>query len=330
MKKYLIIFVSVAMVSACTKDLSHDSKFIPSGNAGINDTTWYNHPALIPLNDTLLHIFNSPDFYTDSFLEPTGKSFQFYGDDSLQINFSAGCCINPANNTVITNGTIHFQISVLKSKGDFIRTMIPTSSNKTILKANKVFNLKLLWNGQEVTINPSLPITLSWLDKNANSNAAFYTGVPLNNPDSVFTFGTVPSNAGSVQVVNYPLSSVTKGYQLTSSVSHLFGAFNAYDNVNNTRLNVIMPLNFTNKNTVVFVVFKNSQTVLKLASDYPTCSFYATGIPFNTMLNIVALGKIDNQFYWANNSIIFGNNNAVKIIPQEKSVADIKAALDAL
>lgn len=331
MKKFFTIFVLVAMMSACTKDLSHNNNFVPYNTAGINDTTWLNQPATNPLNDSLQRIFNSPDSYTDSFSEITGKSLQFLGDDSLQLNFPAGCCINPADNSVIANGTIYFKISTLKLKGDFIRAMIPTSSNQTILKANKVFNLKLWWNGQDVNINPLLPITLNWLDKNADNTVGFYTGDPLSNPDLVFTFGAAPPTVGSVQVINYPSSSIVEGYHLTSSATNLFGLFNTYDaNTDNTRLNVIMPLNFTNKNTVVFAVFKNSQTVIKLASDYSTRSFYTTGIPFNTVMTIVALSKIDNHFYWANKNIIFNSNNAVKVNPQEQSVADIDFALDGL
>jgi hypothetical protein len=73
------------------------------------------------------------------------------------------------------------------------------------------------------------------------------------------------------------------GYTIQSTPSQWFSAGAPMDtSLGTTNLNVVLPLNFTNKNTLVFALCNNFRSALKLTpSAGEKIGFYAQHIPTN-------------------------------------------------
>ena len=116
-----------------------------------------------------------------------------------------------------------------------------------------------------------------------------------------------------------------------SNATHWNGCFNYIDTSAGTnRINVSLPPNFTNKNTTAFAVFKNNYSVIRLAPDFGTRTFYAINAPNNCQITVVTLSLIDNVFYLGKADASISNANVISVKPQQKTAKDISAFLDGL
>ncbi len=97
-----------------------------------------------------------------------------------------------------------------------------------------------------------------------------------------------------------------------------------------TRLNISMPLNYTNTNTSVFAVFKSKDIVANLNSDAATKTFYLNRTPINSSIILVSISKIGNDYYIGKSDVTVTGSNLVTINPIITTLADISAYLNSL
>jgi len=332
MKKIIFLFTIVILFFACAKETSTNT-FITYPNNAMNDTAWNTKPVSVGFTDSVSKAINNTIFFSDSFNVATGKTIQF--SDSLSISFPAYACTNPNENVAITTGTIRVDLLVLRKKGDFVKYLIPTTSNNNLLESSGSFFLRLSRNGQEVSLLPNASYKLRWNDVNPKSDMKFFIGIPLQNPDSLFTW--LSSSLGTVSIWDSTgLSSLgglsKKGYDINSNSIHWMNSERFIDTLttNRTRLNVTVPLNYTNKNTMVFAVFNSQNSIVRLAADFSTRSFYALNIPVNSTINLLSISMIENTFYMASRTVTVLNADRFTLTPVKKEINDINALLDNL
>ncbi len=328
--KYII--VSLAMLSAfsaCNKAISDE--FVSYPNNQLNDTVWantgYNATAL---NKIIFPEITRSTGIVDSF-NCLIESKLLFGD-SIQIIFPANGCINANGSPITTNSSkIKAEITVLKKKGDFIKYANPTTNIFSLLQASSYCDIKLTKDGQEVNLAPNSQVKIKLKDSTASSDMRFFTGNAIKYfKDSLFAWS--PSNDGKVDIWK-DNSSAGKilGYEFTTSRIRWFGAAHYADsNVAKSKLNVILPPNFTNKNTIVFAVLKNSKTVISLLGDASSKTFFTYNIPVNTEFTLVSVSKINGDYYFENRVIKSVSANPVSLAPYKKTLPSILEIIDKL
>ena len=318
--------VSFVTITSCTKESSDE--FVTYTNNPINDTVWANSNNNVPLYKIIIPQLITPTI-VDSFNCLVDNTLTF--GDSLQIFFSASTCTNSNGTTITSGGKIKIEINLLKQKSDFVKYALPTTNIFSLLEAGNFIDIKLSRDGQDIYLNPNNQIKVRIKDSAINNNMIFFAGSFIKyNMDTVFAW--VPSIDGKVSIwKDNTVSSKNLGYEIATNKLRWIG--NAYytDSLQaKTRLNVTLPLNYTNKNTVVFAVFKNKKTVINLLGDATTKTFYTLNIPVNTEVTLVSLTKIENNFYLGSKAVKVINGYPFSLIPEKKTTGQIAEFLETL
>ncbi len=293
--------------------------FVSYSNDELNDTTWsrlVNNSSF----ETALAPLQTPSII-DSFNSTAGAVLS-YGD-SLQVSF-------PANNYVALNGlvtgTVKVEITVLKKRSDFIRFFKPTITTNALLDAANEIDIKLTKNGREVFLQHGAFIKLKLKDILASADMKFFVGTNgIVNGNTHFLW--LYNSDGKVNIWQDTLQGgiVRKlGYEFVTNKLRWFGGCNIIDSsLPKTRLNVTLPLNYTNKNTTVFVVFKNRKTVVALSADNDKKLFYTLNIPTGSEVTLLSLTRINNDFYLGSKVVSITNANAISLKPEKKELFKI-------
>ncbi len=333
MKKIIIGgFVLMGLISSCSKSMSDE--FVAYAGLGINDTVWTKVPISQGLLDTVSRDLGFQPM-ADTVNAAAGGKIKF--NDSLNVSIPAGGCADASNNAPITGGTVKVELLSIRKKGDFIRYMIPTTSGKYLLESAGAYYLKLTRGIENLVVSPNATVTIKFQDfAPTKTDYGFFVGVALQNRDSLFTWlpaGVGSSPYGSITPWDSSSFSVPKrGYFLNTKLTNWISADRFLDTVTQarTRINVTMQLNYTNKNTVVFAVFKNQRTVVRLTSDYATRSFYSLNFPVNSAVTLVSISLIDNTYYFGTKDVTVVNANNISLTADKKSLSDISTFLDSL
>ena len=132
-----------------------------------------------------------------------------------------------------------------------------------------------------------------------------------------------PGNSGSKEI---------ERYEITTNKLRWISLARPLNNIGlQGKFNVILPPNFTNKNTISFVTTDDYNTVIQLKPELSSRSFTATNIPLQKKIHIVTISLIGTQFYYSEQSIKALNNTLVlSLKPQKKSLGSIIADLKKL
>ena len=329
MKKLLLIIVLIDCLSSCKKD--ETDSFVPNLNMSINDTAWVNKPLSNGFTDSLNHFINDLPIYTDSFNVVTGRNIPF-NNDSLELDFPPYACFTPGDNDRPLNyGNIVVQMIALIKKGDYVKSLISTTSRTSILQSAGSFLVNLSGSGQPTGINRGVSYTIRWLQPNNIQGMTFFEGASSSYPDSAFTF--LSSGFGQAFWWDSTSSGVSKqGYAISTPVTSDWLNCSSYldTSLHTTRLNILLPPNFTNNNTLVFAIGNKSNTVVKLVPEFSTRTFYCLNVPLNMSMTLISISLIDNQFYLGTNSTTISNANGIVINPSKSSAAAIIGYLNNL
>jgi hypothetical protein len=312
---------------SCSKDESN--QFFPTPGLGINDTTWTPNTIRKSFLDSVSDAFTISAI-TTSFPCSSDKLIKL--NDSAQIQFTPYACVDPNTNIAITNGNIDLTVAPLRNKGDYIKEMITTTSTKYLLLSGGSFYVQVSQNNNPLAIAPTSYYTIKWQDVNPQSNMQYFGLTTLTNLDSLCTWNT--GKAGTVSTWDSSNYSVNKkGYSLTARVTGWVSAASFLDTVTTarTRANILMSsANFTNKNTLVFMVFNNQRTVVKLIPDYVNRCFYSLNIPLGASVTLFSISVIDGNFYLGTKNATVNSANPINLLPQQSSIPAIIAALNNL
>jgi len=327
MKKVLFIVFITVLLNSCKKEFS--DSFTPYPTMGINDTVWTNKPLTNGFIDSISYAINNTAWFVDSFNTVLEKKFKV--NDSLEIYFPPHSYSFANTPGPIQDGIVKVEFLALQKKGDYIKALTPTSSKNYLLETTGSYFVRLSRNGQEVVMAANAAFNIRWRDDNPRTNVKFFEGSLIPNIDSLFTWLPAPTD-GYISIWDSTSLGVNKkGYQLTSKSTNWLSSSNFIDtSYGTTRLNVTLPLNSTNKNTLVFAVFNDKKTVVRLTTDFATRSFYCMNVPVNSNITLLSISLIDNEFYLGTRSVIVKNADRFSLSPAKSSVGDIISVLDNL
>jgi hypothetical protein len=331
----LSLIISLAALSACQKDLSSDSFVLYSGNA-MNDTVW---TRVIPFSASVNAIADStaPEVFIGEFNPTIADTLR--STNGLEISIPANTCVNMNGQSVTDK--VKLQITRLQTKGDLLRSLqLTTTDNKRILELTGTFFIKATSGSQEVRIKQNGGIKIRFNDtSDIKNNLSIFTGIESNPApswgiDTVFTWNRY-ADTGRVNTWNYgpgSQSGLSKGYEFIARSFRWFAIGRYIDSaVARTKLSLILPPNYTNKNTIAFAVLKDKRAIITLRADFASRTFAATEVPINTPLTIVSITKIGTQFYLGSKAITDASSSpAFTIAPEKKTVKQLIDFLNTL
>jgi hypothetical protein len=331
----LSMIVLMAALTACQKDLSSDSFVLYSGNA-MNDTVW---TRFIPLTASVNAITDStaPEVFAGEFNPTITDTLR--STNGLEIAIPANTCVN-LNGQAITD-RVKLEVTRLQTKGDLLRSLqLTTTDNKRILELTGTFFIKATSGSQEVRIKQNGGIKIRFTDTgDIKTNLNLFSGIESNPApswgiDTSFTWNR-NADTGRVNTWNYGPGSqsiINKGYEFIARNFRWFAVGRYIDSsISRTKLSVILPPNYTNKNTIAFAVLKDKRAVITLRADYTSRTFAAPEVPVNTALTIVSITKIGTSFYLGSRAIVDASSSpAFTITPEKKTVKQLIDFLNTL
>ncbi len=332
MKKILVALILLVSLSSCQKEYSE--QFVAYSSNPLNtDTTWrVSNSTNDAVNLIIPALFNAP--MLDSFDVVTGGELHF--PDNLLVTFPPHSCTGPSGAAI--NGKIRVEFTYLRKKGDFIRYAKPTTSYNYLLQTGGSFNVVLTQNGYPVFLAPNISYKIKYRNPAPSTDMKFfYEDLWVVNNDTTATWVSaintqMPYGTVSIwQQYDTLTQSIIKGYEITSTRLHWINCDFFNDTTQPyTRMNVSLPLNFTNVNTNVYVVFKNKNIVGGLNSDFASKTFFYSRIPIGSDVTLVSVSKIGNDYYLGKKEATVNNANLISVNPEPKSLADISNYLNSL
>ena len=306
MKKLLnILSLTVFLIfflAACTKNTE---KFTPYTTAELNDINWSNTQMPMAKQQAIITALSKPN-YTHNFNAINGDTVTF--NNQLQLTFPANSCLQ---NGLNYTGVVTTNLKQFLTKGDYIRNLASSCNTNKLYDSKGVFILNISdINSTALTLSNGSQYDLSLADPNIAQGYIFVSGSNIsNNPDSIFW--NVADSFENGYLTNTSIlinGQYKKAYQIKSKKLNYINIAAPINTASVVGFNVVLGVNnFTNKNTAVFAVFKNYNTVIKLKSDNNSHSFVAENMPLGSEINLVTLSYIDGQFYISNKAIIVTN-----------------------
>jgi hypothetical protein len=323
----LFIWFVLATVS-CQKTSS--GGFVPDPPTQQGDTVWYPNDTVVPITASIDKPASIDSFNCIS--DDDGSKITI--GDSVSITFPSGGCMttptySPASTITSKNAKINATILVLTSKGDVIRHKIPTTSNGNLINFGAYVNIKLTYKKNPVYWNAALSkqiqIKVKTKDKYPLQPMQYFMFQPdtTNSKDTFWLPVKGHSQVSPTYVGSGLSNSPNNGYLFTSSKIGWFGCANLLaPSPFTTRVNAFLPINFTNKNTVVYAIFNDTKTVVRLKSNPAGKSYGATGIPIGLNITLVSISEINGQYFWGTSgTITASSSDPISITPY--SVTDI-------
>jgi len=97
-----------------------------------------------------------------------------------------------------------------------------------------------------------------------------------------------------------------------------------------TTLSATLPVNFTNNNTAVFIVFKDMLAVARMNADADNRLFYYNNVPVTSNVIIVSISKIGDDLYLGTKQTTVTENLVVKLSPEKKTEKEITDYINSL
>lgn len=323
----LVTVCLLFFVVSCTKNTD---KFTPYSTAELNDVSWSSIGVSDAKAKQIIDILSKPSF-TSSFSAVDGVLVNV--SDSLQISLpSSSYTLNGSSFPI---GNIQFSVKQLLTKGDFLRNLIPSSSSNSIQETKGSFLVELKDNNNnKLSLDKNALFSLRLIDSNPSSeykfclgNATSYNegGVQWNYADS--------TESGYLQTNNILMQGVQKpAYEVNSKKLAWINIAKPLAGLTTVASDVILPQNFTNKNTFVFAVFLDKNIVLQLMPNYNSKAFTAKNLPIGSNIKLVSISLIDGQFYLGKQDIVVSNASQYSLKPSNLPItkSDLSVFLDGL
>jgi len=337
MKRGLTILLLIMLLGACKKEFSDE--FFPYTNIPLNDTVWTKNTVLNTSADTLLKALtdmDSPEII-DSFSSiKSGDTLHL--KDSIQIIFNAGNPNEPGFGGPLTNtGNYVIHVILLQKRGEFIRFKKPTTSENALLESGGSIFIRITKNGRDLVLANGTSFKIRYRASDISNNMRLFYGKETLVPPSDTVFTWMPSSDTSKvntwekrDLVSGNI--IAKGYELFSKQLRWINCAKFLDiSLPKTNIYATLPSNYTNKNTLVFAVFKDQKTVLNLKADFNNKTFIGKDIPTRSKITLVSLSKIGDNYYWGIKEVNdVGTVVNYSITPEKKTLLEIKTFLDTL
>lgn len=328
MKNFIkYVFVYLIALVGCTKATD---KFTPYTNTEMNDLTWSNSSmsaqkiANIKSQLVALPIANN-------FNSSTGSSISI--NSNTQLNLAAD--IYTLNDIAYT-GAVNSAFTLLTKKGDFIRNLISTCNGKTLYDTKGIYLLQLSNTANNsLTLKPNSFYDFALTDATGVAgNYVYLKGNNIAQQQGAISWSAADTTIGVVSSGQATINGAAQqAFLIKSSSQSWINVAKPIYASGTTNANIILSAqNFTNKNTLVFAVLANYNTVLLLQDDASSKTYLAQNLPVGEEVKFVSLSYIDNQFYLGSKSFIIGNNISYSFAPASSpvSLAYLNSFLDGL
>ncbi len=330
MKKLYILFLTSILLISCAKQSA--DVFVAYADNPLNDTVWVNQPSITaPVYKIPEILLAAPS--EDSFDVAAGANIHF--SDFLDITFpSSG--FKFANGTPAT-GKAKVQVIHLRKKGDLIRSALQTTSFDKLLETGGAFLIRVTKQGQELVMETGKNITLLIREASpVNKMKVFYGEQVLLPPiplfiNSMFTWALGPDTSNVNVFIRQDATGTFRGYELISKRLNWISC-NYFIDVTQSKnsTTVVLPPNFTNKNSMVFAVFRDQKTVLQLEGHSSSKAFDVENISADKKILLVSISKIGQDLFVGSKEATVDKNVRVNITPEKKTKAEVDQFLDAL
>ena len=326
MKRSILIFFLLStfiLLNSCQKDVD---LVVPNGTTIGADTNWVaTISASSPVSE-LKHALNR-DFFTDSIDCSTGGT----------INTQEGLTlILPPQSLQLSNGLpaagkIYAESMLINQRGDMVKMDRPTTSNNRLLTSGGEIFVKLRKDAEELHLAPGKRIYLKYADPSPSTGMRIFYG-DENNPDR---FNWLPNQDSAG--INTSIQGGFTGYELSSGNLRWINC-DRFTDTSGTRVNIVasLPIDYTNANTVVYLVFHDIKSVMNMYGDAATKKFSSPKIPSGKAITLVSITKkSSNSYYLGYENVISGQTGTtsgqiVPLTPHPTSLPDIRVYLSTL
>lgn len=325
-KTYLITMAlgSSLLFSSCQKDLDYivTDPNQPTGP----DTAWV---SSITAGMPVVALHQALQF------EPVRDSFQLFFGATTAASLSNGLTLAMPGgslwntNNVPVSGTIYAETYHLKTKGDLIRMGVPTSWNNRPLVSGGALYLRLTRNDTVLHVNPQQFITITSPEAQPRQGMKVFFG----NRVGLTEFNWEPSTDSINQVMMG-----NDFYNVISNQLDWINIDQVYDTTGQpvTRVAAAIPSNYTNANSVAFLVFDNFRTVLQLSANVSLRQFISAAVPGNQPATLVVLSRQGNDYYLGHTEFTISGSGTptgtqtVSVMPVITSLPSILTYLNSL
>lgn len=320
-------FLLITIFSSCKKSTDD---FVPYESSDFNDTEWTSNAAMSNAKEQLIKTALSPT--------PTTATFNALSSNSVDLNANTQLFL-PANAYTLNgsnySGNVIANLTSVTKKGDYIRNLISSCSPNPLQETVAAFDLNLYSSSKELLgFKQQNKFSLAYGDSNYPMlGYNYYYGNFIQNiinwtfADSLITGGqNLNYNQITIQGISKPV------YQINSNSLGWMAINKAINLGATTNCNILLPVNFTNKNTAVFAVFKNNNIVLRLNGNPSNKTFSTNYLPLNSNITFVAISYLDNQFYLGYLETTITNNAQynIKTTTTPISLSSLNSFLDGL
>ncbi len=327
MKKNIFLTTIIAAISlvSCQKDIDifTPNPVQPQGP----DTAWYNSlTGSLPVN--LLKEKLKLDVKLDSF--ELNANPATITTPAAQYSFPGNCC-NGLNGQVVT-GKVYLETMLITRKGDMIRMDKPTISNGRMLVSGGEIFVRLRKGNDELSLAPGKRVSITYSDPAPSPLMKLFYG-DESNPDRFNWIPAMDSVAGQIGVF-----SGNQFYQLYSPQLRWINCDYFYDTTGASlvKLAANLPPQFTNGNSVAYLVFNNLRAVLPMYGNAAQRKFISNSVTAGLPVTIIVISKQGDDYYLGRESAVTnsaaatGGVQSVGITPVKKTIDEIKQVLSAL
>jgi hypothetical protein len=333
---YIPVLFALILSEGCYKD---KDEFIVTSVEKIpvssvkSDTIWEDESKLIIPSGVIVPLLNieklikelNLPILKDTFIAEQGGKLELPDDITIEIPSSS--CINKNNNQPC-RGKLDVEYLVLRTKGELIAHDKPTISLGRLLTSGGVVYLMVKQNGSEVKLASNKTVKVRFKTKTTESGMLLFEGKSLNRLQ--FDWFPIGITANRDMVTTWADSSrEKKGYQL---LLDRFGwincdKFNEETNLTN-KFCVAIPDTFTNRNTSVYLAFKDINSVVKLEGTPLLKQFCIPvsykGIPVGKQVTVISISNIEGRYFMATQEVKVESVNNIRLIPQRLASEEIK------
>lgn len=279
------------------------------------DTAWFEAlPANAPVYN-LLHEIELP-VESDSF-DITNSIINVALSSGLHCTLESGLLVDSLFNPVTSKININ-SIRLLK-KGDIIRQGKSTNTDTALIDCSNISFLSLEQYGKKIIPREAGTISINYAEN------AYYASLQLFYPGANNNWIKNHSPFNKIVQLN-------SGYELRINNLDWVCAGNFLDVSANqtTSVQVKLPINYTNANSIAYLILKNKNTAVRLRENIAAKQFYHSFIPKTEAGSIVVISKQVDDYYLGTTNFEGLNGVPLEVKPVKKSFEEIIQFLNAL
>lgn len=313
---FFVLLVVMFVLDACSKETSDE--FRPDLQSGYNDTSW---TATVMPGAAVFELKNMLS------RSPEKATMNVTNGGTVVFNSGVRLVIEPNSVSGAIGEEATVELDYLETKGDMVRFFRPTVSNGRLLESGGAFNVRVTQNGKSLGIAAGSSIRIRYAASAVDPGMQLFYG-DTSVPGS---FNWLPADTGNVSVFSDPdTSGISLGYELLSSRFDWINCDKFIDTGSLTKLFCVLPVNCTNNNTAVFMVFNDYQSVLQLIPGAPLKTFYIDKVPLGAAVTLISISLIGEDLYMATGVTNITGDQLVSLLPLKTTQDAILAYLESL